>query len=163
MHDPINMRLNGSFNPGWYFVSWLSFQQRITTLEMGDSSDGTASCFSTFCYWIKNMIAKKKTHTVFYCSCYKYVVLGWLRRYSNSLHVGQSGFSTPVWRDFLDPSTPTLETHLAYCIIGTESLSPVVKRPGRGTDNPPSSSVEYLHPPLCLFGMLQGSFTCSEL
>ena len=55
------------------------------------------------------------------------------------------GFQPQFWRDFPETSRPTREAQLAYCVMGNESLSQGVKRPERGADHPPPSSVGYLY------------------
>jgi len=64
---------------------------------------------------------------------------GQLGRYSNSLRAGRSGNRIPVGARFSAPVQTGPEAHPASYTMGTMSLSPGVKRPGRGVDNPPTT------------------------
>jgi hypothetical protein len=50
--------------------------------------------------------------------------------------------STPVRARFSGPIETGLEAQTVFCSMGTGSLSPGVKLPGRGVDHPPPSSPE---------------------
>jgi hypothetical protein len=65
----------------------------------------------------------------------------WLSRYSDSLQAGRTGDRIPVWAKFSVPIQTGSENHPASCTIETGSF-PGVKRPGRGVNHPPPSSVE---------------------
>ena len=60
---------------------------------------------------------------------------------SVSLWTGQSGDRIPVEARFSAPIQTSPEDHPASNTMGTGSF-PGVKRPGRGTDHPPSPSAE---------------------
>ena len=64
-----------------------------------------------------------------------------LSRYSDSLRAGRSGDRIPVGARFFAPVQTGPGAHPASYTTGTGSL-PGVKRPGRGADHSPPSSVE---------------------
>jgi hypothetical protein len=65
----------------------------------------------------------------------------YLRRYSDWLRAGRSGYRISVRTRFYAPVQTGPEAHQASCIMGTGSF-PGVKRPGRSADHPPLSSAE---------------------
>jgi hypothetical protein len=93
------------------------------------------------------------------CTCFSRGP-GWLSRYSDSLRAGRSGNRIPVGARYFAAVQTGPGAHPASCTMGTGSF-PGVKRPGRGVDHPPSSSVRvkervelYLYYPLGLHGLL---------
>ena len=71
----------------------------------------------------------------------KYVVPGWLSRYSDSLQAGRSGDRIPVGARFPTPIQTGPGAHPASYTRGTGSF-PGVKRPARRVDHPPASSAD---------------------
>jgi hypothetical protein len=73
-----------------------------------------------------------------------YIILlcgpGYSSRYSDSLRAGRSGDRIPLGTRFFAEVQTGPGAHSASYIMGTGSLIPGVKRPGRGVDHPPSSS-----------------------
>ena len=66
---------------------------------------------------------------------------GYLSRYSDSLRAGRSGNRIPVGERFSAQLQTGPEAHPASYTMGTGSF-PGIKRPGRGVDNPPTSSAK---------------------
>jgi hypothetical protein len=60
---------------------------------------------------------------------------------ATTLRAGRSGDQIPVGARFSAPVLTGPEAYPASCTMGTGSF-PVVKRPGRGVEHPPSSSAE---------------------
>ena len=73
------------------------------------------------------------------CVCLYFVYVP-TSRYSDSLRAGRSGVRIPVGARFSAPVQTDPGAHPASCTMGTGSF-PGVKRPGRGADPPPPSSV----------------------
>jgi len=80
------------------------------------------------------------------------------------VRAGRSEDRIPFRRDFPHPSRMTLGPTVSYT-IGTGSLSPGVKRSGRGVDHAPSSSAKvkervelYIFSTLGLRGLFWGEF-----
>ena len=63
-------------------------------------------------------------------------------RYSDSLGPGRFGDRIPVGARFSAPVQTGPRTHLSSYKMGTGSLSPRVKQPGRGVEHPPPFSAE---------------------
>ena len=71
---------------------------------------------------------------------YYHLLPEWLSLYSDSLRAERSEDRIPVRARFSAPIQTGSEAHPASCTMGTESF-PGVKRPGRGADHLPPSSV----------------------
>jgi hypothetical protein len=90
---------------------------------------------------------------------------GYFSRYSDSLRTGRSGDGIPVGARYSAPVQTVPGAYPGSYTMGTGSF-PVVKRPGRGVDHPPSSSAEVkgksravpLLPPLGLRGLFWVDF-----
>ena len=67
---------------------------------------------------------------------------GYLSRYSDSLRTGQFGDRIPVGGEVSPPVQTVPVAHPASLYNGHRLFSPGVKRPGRGVNHPPTSSVE---------------------
>jgi hypothetical protein len=76
------------------------------------------------------------------CVCILISIVGRVaQRYSDWLRAGRSGDRIPVGARFFVHVQIGPGAHPASCTMGTGSF-PGVKRPGRGADHPPPSSVE---------------------
>jgi len=62
---------------------------------------------------------------------------GYLSEYSDSLRTGRSGDRIPDRARFSAPVQTGPGAHLSSYTMGTGSLSPGVKRPGRDVNHPP--------------------------
>jgi hypothetical protein len=65
-----------------------------------------------------------------------------VRRYSDWLRSGRSGYRIPVGTRFSASVQTGRGAYPAYCTMGTVSLSWGIKRPRRGVDHPPQSGAE---------------------